>query len=201
MKITHIISKLSLPTRMNQLGIYLFAIGLLIATSNSVNLGYPGWEERTEWPADYPRPPQTAQHLFFIQRNLNSNTIVYDMDLKDGQIKKGHPIDAYWLRYQEDGSRKDLSWLQAVLAYGYTSKVMEEGYRIKLKAYNDRYLSLTKQGDNWKAFIELNGVNCVLKNIYVFADESGIFPDVKYVDIYGLHPQTGTEIKERIYNK
>jgi len=41
----------------------------------------PGWEKRTEWPDDYPRPPKTAQSLFFIQRNLNTNTIVYDVDI------------------------------------------------------------------------------------------------------------------------
>lgn len=161
----------------------------------------PGWEERTEWPDDYPRPPKTDRSLFFIQRNLNTNTIVYDLDMAEGQVRNGHPIDAYWLRYGEDGAKEDLSWLQAVLAYGYTSKKIENGYRIKLKAYNDRYIQLLSKEGKWGALMTINGVEVQLNNIYVYADESGIFPDVKYVDIYGTHPISGQIIKERIHNK
>jgi len=161
----------------------------------------PGWEERTEWPDDYPRPPKSDRSLFFIQRNLNTNTIVYDVDIRENKIRSGHPIDAYWLRYGEDGTKKDLSWLQAVLAYGYTSKKNKEGHRIKLKAYNDRYIQLIEEQGKWIPLMEINGDLAVLNNIYVYADESGIFPDVKYVDIYGKDRRTGQLIKERIENK
>jgi len=119
----------------------------------------------------------------------------------EGQVRKGHPIDAYWLRYGEDGAKKDLSWLQAVLAYGYTSKKIEHGYRIKLKAYNDRFIQLIATEGKWEALMMINGVEAQLKNIYVYADESGIFPDVKYVDIYGTDKTSGQLIKERIQNK
>ena len=161
----------------------------------------PGWEERTEWPDEYPRPPKSDRSLFFIQRNLNTNTIVYDLDRVDGQVRKGHPIDAYWLRYGAEGAKKDLSWLQAVLAYGYTSKKIEDSYRIKLKAYNDRYINLRSQDGKWLALMTINGKEVQLNNIYVYADESGIFPDVKYVDIYGTDVTSGQVIKERIHNK
>ncbi len=168
---------------------------------NVFKIKAPGWEERTEWPDDYPRPPKTAQSLFFIQRNLNTNTIVYDIDLDEGKMKSNHPIDAYWLRYGEDDRRKDLSWLESILAYGYSSKKIELGYRIKLKAYNDRYIQLAQIDGTWKALMAINKKDCYLQNIYVYADESGIFPDVKYVDIYGLHPVTGALEVERILNE
>jgi len=132
---------------------------------------------------------------------LNTNTIVYDIDIREGKIKSNHAIDAYWLRYGEDGRRKDLSWLESILAYGYSSKKMETGYRIKLKAYNDRYLQLEQVEGTWKALMDINNVACYLQNIYVYADESGIFPDVKYVDIYGYHPVTGALEVERILNQ
>lgn len=161
----------------------------------------PGWEGRTELPDDYPRPPKTDSSLFYIQRNLNTNTIVYDLDIVEGEVRKGHPINAYWLRYGEDGAKKDLSWLQAVLAYGYTSKKIDHGYRIKLKAYNDRYIQLIVKEGKWDAWMTINGTEVTLTNIYVYADESGIFPDVKYVDIYGRDRISGQVIKERIHNK
>jgi len=164
----------------------------------------PGWEERTDWPDEYPRPPKTTKSLFFIQRNLNANTITYDVQLKtDGSINTNSPIDAYWLRYGEDGARKDLSWLQSIWAYGYTSRWLkkEQSYRVKLKAYNERYLSLKQDNGAWKAFMDINGEPCYLHNIYVYADESGVFPDVKYVDIYGVNVVTKKPVKERIFNK
>ncbi len=185
------------------LSIIVFPINGIIDVSKTIDHSWeaPGWEERTEWPADYPRPPKTEQSLFYIQRNLNTNTIVYDIDLKDGTIKSRHPIDAYWLRYGEEGARQDLSWLQAVLAYGYSSKQIEQGYQIKLKAYNDRYLQLEQIEGHWKAVMKINNIDCYLQNFYVYADESGIFPDVKYVDIYGYHPVTGALEVERILNQ
>ena len=131
---------------------------------------------------------------------MNTNTIVYDVDLDKEYINSNHPIDAYWLRYGEDGRRKNLSWLESILAYGYSSKKLENGYRIKLKAYNDRYIQLEEIDGRWKAIITINNTACYLQNIYVYADESGILPDVKYVDIYGAHPVTGTLEVERILN-
>jgi len=47
----------------------------------------------------------------------------------------------------------------------------------------------------------INNTACYLQNIYVYADESGVFPDVKYVDIYGTHPVTGALEVERILNE
>lgn len=170
-------------------------------SSSYLSLYAPGWEERTDWPDDYPRPPKSERSLFFIQRNLNTNTIVYDIDIREGEIRKSHPIDAYWLRYGEDGAKKDLSWLQSILAYGYTSKTNKEGFRIKLKAYNDRYLQLSQNNGHWVALMDINGQPSVLTNIYVYADESGIFPDVKYVDIFGTHLDSKQIVKERIHNK
>lgn len=161
----------------------------------------PGWEERTEWPDDYPRPTKTTQSLFFIQRNLNSNTIVYDVDLKNGKIKSNHPIDVYWLRYGDDAGRHELTWLQSIIAYGYSSKRIDNRYRIRLKAYNERFVELRLVDGNWKAMTKINNIDCYLQNVYVYADESSIFPDVKYADIYGIHPDTGEQVVERILNE
>lgn len=164
----------------------------------------PGWETRTEWPDDYPRPPKTEKSLFFIQRNLNTNTIVYDLELtEDGMVIPNKPIDVYWLRYGSDGSRKELSWLQSVLAYGYSSKKIkkDEEYRIKLKAYNERYISLKYIAGKWRGIVAINGADAYLNNVYVFTDESGIFPQVKYVDIYGVNVANGEPVKERILNE
>ena len=161
------------------------------------------WKERKDWPDDFTRPPQTNKSLFFIQRNKNHNTIVYDINLeKDGQINTGDPIDVYWRRYGSNGARKDLSWLEEMLAYGYRSKRDKKTntFRIKLRAYDERSIILQKKNERWQALMQINNRQCFLKNIYVYADESGIFPKVIHVDIYGLDIETGDLLKERLYN-
>lgn len=48
-----------------------------------------------------------TKNLFKIERNKNTNIVMYDVILSDdGSIDKTHPIDAYWLMNATDGQRK-----------------------------------------------------------------------------------------------
>jgi hypothetical protein len=159
----------------------------------------PDRENRPEY---FPTPPKSDKSLFFIQRNLNQNTIVYDANLmEDGQFKRSKPIDAYWLRYSGAGNRKELGWLERTFAYGYSSKKEGDGFSIKLTAYNDRRIHLEKRADGKPiATITCNGKTCQLDYIYVFADESSSWPKVFHVDIHATDLVTGKPVKERILN-
>ena len=160
------------------------------------------WVDREDWPADFPRPEQTERSLFFIQRNLNKHTIIYDLNLKeDGSLDTSEPIDNYWRQYASTGQRRELSWLESWLAYGYrVKKKKENALLIKLRAHKERFIELRKDGDRWRAVITINGEDSYLTNIYAFADESGILPDVKHVDLFGINIKTGAAVKERIYD-
>lgn len=166
-------------------------------------LGAQDWKDRQNWPDDFPRPPRAENSLFFIQRNKNTNTVVYDLRKgKDHQVNSRNPIDVYWLRYGDKGERAELSWLQEVFAYGYRSRKNKEegGFNIKLKAYGERTIHLKQVEGIWKPILQINDRNCVLENIYVYADESRLFPDVIHVDIYGTELSTGRPQFERIFN-
>ena len=176
---------------------------LLFMLPQFMLLAQEGWEARTDLPENFPRPEETEELLFFIQRNRNENTIVYDINLKaDGSLNTRNPIEVYWRRYQKDnGIKKNLSWLELKFAYGYRSRKKKDHYAIKLRAYNDRQIRLTLKDGKWIPFIMINGQNCILKNLYIYADESKLWPSVKYADIYGLNASTNELVKERIYNK
>jgi len=165
--------------------------------------GQEGWETRPDLPEDFPKVEETPELLFFIQRNRNKNTIVYDLNLNpDGSLNTKKPINVYWRKFQNhNGLKDDLSWLELTFAYGYHSRKKGDHYAIKLKAYNERAIQLTFQDGQWIPLITLNGQSCVLKNLYIFADESKLWPSVKYADIYGQNILTGELIKERIYNE
>ncbi len=166
-------------------------------------LAQEGWETRPDLPDDFPRLEETDKLLFFIQRNRNKNTIVYDLNFKeDGSLNTRNPIDVYWAKFQhQNGKRFEISWLEQTFAYGYRSRKNNDSYTIKLKAYNKREIQLIFKEGKWIPLITINGQSCVLKNLYIFADESGLWPSVKYADLYGESLSTQELIKERIYNK
>lgn len=160
------------------------------------------WMGREDWPDDFPRPDQTERSLFYIQRNLNKHTIIYDLNLKeDGTLNVAEPIDNYWRQYASTGQRRELSWIESWLAYGYrVKKKKENSLQIKLRAHKERFIELRKIGERWRAVININGEDSFLTHIYAYADESGILPDVKHVDLFGINIETGKEVKERIFD-
>lgn len=176
-------------------------IGWLLIGSCPLIFGQD-WAGRQDWPDDFPRPEKTEKSLFYIQRNLNRHTIMYDLNLKeDGTIDRRDPLDNYWRQYESTGLRREMSWLEEWLAYGYRAKKKTENlYQIKLRAHKERFITLKKEGTTWKAIIPINGEESYLTNIYAYADESGILPDVIHVDIYGINIKTGKRVKERIYD-
>jgi hypothetical protein len=156
-------------------------------------------------PADFPTPPASEKSLFFIQRNRNKNTVIYDANLKsDGNFSNSRPIDVYWIKYNSTGNRAELTWLQRTFAFGYNSKKdgTGRGYWITLTAYDGRKIHLEKTtAGKPVATMTINGKYCRLRNIWVYADESGTWPKVLHVDLFGTDMATGKEEFERIFNK
>ena len=182
--------------------IRLLVIAVLLVSTSSV-FGQ-AWKARESWPDDFPRPPKSAERLFYLQRNLNKNTISYDLNIdSNGHLDTGEPLEVYWMRYSggRDGVKEETSWLQRKFAFGYgSSKGDNDDFYIKLVAYNKRPIHLQKLNGTWVAVMKIDGRNCRLNNIYVYADESGMMPDVKHVDLYGIDLETGNAVKERFYN-
>jgi hypothetical protein len=153
-------------------------------------------------PADFPIPHKNETFLFFIQRNKNKNTIVYDANLdEDGNLERSEPIDAYWRR-RNSGKRDELKWIEQKFAYGYNSKPDGNGgFWIELTAYDERQIHLQKDKKGQPvATIKINGKECFLDFLWVFADESGTWPTVIHVDIHGREVATGKAQVERIVN-
>jgi len=146
----------------------------------------PGSSGRPSW---YPTPPEDEDLLFFIQRNQNADTIVYRVNRNlDGLINKDLPMDAYWIRYTDGGSRWELSEIQSKLAYGYQSSIItNELFSFQFVSYDEITFFITATDDEkrYQAVYQHNDQNIVLDNIYVYADEMGVFPVVKYIELFG----------------
>lgn len=143
----------------------------------------------------------TSEKLFFIQRSKNANEVHYDARVTANGTLAKDPVDAYWLRKAQDGSRASIGLLQKI-AYGFDVTPADGGtYTMKLTALKERPLTLTRVNGHWRAQTAIGGKQAYLKRLYIATDESGVFPKVLYVDIFGEEVGSGTAIQEHLVKK
>ncbi len=138
-------------------------------------------------PETYP-VPRIDGLLFYIQRNLNQNTVVYVINQsKDGFLNEERPMDVYWVNYTEGGIVKSLNQIQNKLAFGYKSeKINNTSCRFQMVSYEHQEFYIGKNCDNkYQVHTKLNDRMSVISNIYVYAEDFGVFPQVKYIEFYG----------------
>jgi hypothetical protein len=155
--------------------------------------------------SNYPIPPQSDEMLFYIQRNHNKNTIIYCANFdKEGNLIEDRPLDVYWIRYEEDGRRMELREIEKLFAYGVKStkiEAEENQFKIKLVADDERDLQLVQDAPFKAAIYTLiNDKLSQLNHLYIFADNSGFWPKVKYIELFGEDRRTGENYYEKIYN-
>ena len=142
----------------------------------------------------------TESRLFHIERLKNANIVCYDVREENGNLDMDNPIHVYWIRLAEDGSRKELSFIQRTLAFGY--KIVSKGQNeveVKLTAYKGRSIRICQHKGKWVGRVSINGKECTLEHIYVKTKT----PDamrVEYVELFGFNA-AGKKVSEKIYNK
>jgi hypothetical protein len=175
---------------------YLSALTFSYGASKANSVGTNAGEKNI-----YPVPPVNSQSLFYVQRTSNTNTIVYDLNTgTDGKPDNDEPVKAYWIRYAEDGQKKDLSYIQRKFAYGLTAKALNNGnYDIRFVSYKKFPLTLMKTGDGkYHIFANIAQKKVIINRIFVKIDGGSFWlPNVTYVEVKGSDPITGREIVER----
>jgi hypothetical protein len=142
-----------------------------------------------------------SKRLFVIERNMNKNTVCYDVNIKNGSLDLDNPIDAYWIDYATDGKRSELNYIQRRMAYGYSFEKANAGnVFVTLKAFDKRKIlvSLDIKG-NPRALIKIGGVDANLTKIFVTAKPK-MYTTVEFLELYGIDIRTGKTVYEKIMN-
>jgi hypothetical protein len=148
----------------------------------------------------FPVPGPNANRLFYLQRTSNTNTIVYELNVKDGNLNTSNPVHVYWIRYAEQGQTAELSWIQRAFAYGVkVKKLSDSSFRVRLVSYAGYTMYLLKAADGkYKLFAPINGRMMVLNHIFVKIIGGSTFsPDIEYFEVSGFDPATGKAVAER----
>lgn len=147
----------------------------------------------------FPIPKPTAKQLFYLQRTTNSNTIICDLNTDaKGQVLKDNPVHVYWIRYDEGGEKKELSYIQETFAYGIKHDLLPNGvYKLHFVSYKKQvfFLKHSLKDNQYKVYFLLNNKEFVLQKLFVKI-EGGTFwvPNVIYMELIGKDEYTGTVI-------
>lgn len=157
---------------------------------------------RTEPQDTFPIPPRSFGHLFYLQRTPNANTIMYDLNIKDGALDKDDPVHAYWIRYTEKKQKEELSFIQRKFAYGVKAKDLGNNkFELHFVSYKKMpiYLEYSAAEKTYHAYATVNNRYLRLSRIFIMINGGSFWsPNIEFVEIKGFDSATGKEVVERL---
>lgn len=157
-----------------------------------------GWGQASVG-AGYP-VPSDANQIFFLQRSMNSNTIVYAARMdSNGKLDRSEPIEVFWRRFNDSGEKLPLTFTERNLAFGVNTKRLrnENGaYLVTLKAYAGRSAVLRLVNGAPRLEGKVAGQEAHLISAFLHLDESGRIPRVIKVDLRGEALESGQPLIE-----
>ena len=153
----------------------------------------------------FPTPTGIKNMLFYVQRSLNKNTIVYQLNVKENEeIDTKEPIKMYWVNYAGKGDVELLNFIQRKYAYGLDVKIIDKekkSFCFNFVSYKPQTLYLIKSVSDKKyhVFSYFGNKLVIINRIYIHI-EGGTFwyPKVKYIEVMGKDPLKNEEIIEKI---
>lgn len=151
----------------------------------------------------FPVPPTNPNSLFYLQRTPNSNTIICELNEKNGVPDKDEPVHVLWIRYTEQSQRAELNWIQRHFAYGLKETDLGNGvWDLRFVSWKKTQLLLQKSTVDHKyhVYANIDGHQAILNRVYIRIDPGGTFwsPNVKYLELKGIDTQSGKEVTQRI---
>lgn len=152
-------------------------------------------------------PPPSKELLFYIQRSINTNTLVYELNTdKDGVLNTKEPIHIFWINFEEKQEREPMNYFQRTLAYGIELETIDQAegkYRFRFVSYKGKYFYLLKSRaeNRYRVYASINKVTCELIRIYADVDPglSLFTPKVHSIQLEGINPVTGEKTMEIIH--
>jgi phosphatidylglycerophosphate synthase len=152
---------------------------------------------------DFPVPSGVPNQLFYLQRDPNTNTVIYQLNVNSaGRLDEDEPVRVFWIRYAEQGQRENLNFIQRKFAYGLSAKkIAADKYELKFAAYNKVPFFLMRSGtDNtFHVYTVIANKQIIINRVYLRI-EGGTFwvPNVRYIEFKGQNAATREQVTERI---
>ena len=148
----------------------------------------------------FPVPAGNPNQLFYLQRTSNTNTIVCELNHKNGNLDPEEPVHVFWIRYGENGEKEELNFIQRKFAYGIKSRLIsKDKYELNFVSYKKFPMYLMKGANNkFNVYGTINQKQAIVSRIFVKINGGSFWsPNVEYVEIKGIDPSNGREVIER----
>jgi hypothetical protein len=160
--------------------------------------------EITQLRPEFKRPDEPNQ-LFYVQRSPNANTVVYTAKLDaNGAIQRDDPVEAFWRKFNIDGSRQPLNFIERMMAYGVRTAPVTSGAPITftIAALPERKLTLTLDANKRpQALMQIGTRTVKVAYVYLHVVEGGLMPSVPELDIFGTDIASGKTVHEHLVQK
>jgi hypothetical protein len=146
--------------------------------------------------------PDEPNQLFYVQRSPNANTIVYAAHRDDkGKIDTSNPVEAFWRKFNIDGSKQSLNMIERMMAYGVRVDRAQPGKptTFSIAALPERKFELAFDAHHGpEALLKMGEHTVIVRYIYLQVKEGGLMPDVPSLDIFGIDAGTGKAVHEHL---
>jgi hypothetical protein len=149
--------------------------------------------------------PDEPNQLFYIQRSPNSNTVIYGAKLDSHrEFDSSAPVEAFWRKFNIDGSKQPLNFMERMMAYGVRMDTIKPGQPItfRVAALPDRKLTLAMDAlHHPQVLLQVGNHTVKLAYVYLQVVEGGLLPSVPSLDIFGTDIASGKAIHEHLIQR
>jgi Domain of unknown function (DUF4833) len=144
--------------------------------------------------------PQEPNMLFYIQRSVNANTVIYVAPPEHRDTSS--PVDVFWRLYNIDGHTRPLNFIERLLAYGVNSVVVRSApaaTSFRIAAIPELELLLQRDTSGHpEAVMQFEHRSVRLVYVYLQVDDHGMMPRVTALDLFGVEQGTGKALHEHV---
>jgi hypothetical protein len=149
--------------------------------------------------------PDEPNQLFYVQRSPNANTVVYAAKLDaQGNFDSRNPVEAFWRKFNIDGSKQPLNFMERMMAYGVrlSPRKAKEPITFAIASLPQRKLSLGWDAQHHpQATMTIGGRMVKLAYVYLHVVEGGLMPSVPELDIFGTDLVNGKAVHEHLIER
>jgi len=154
-------------------------------------------------PDSFPIPPHRNNSLFYLQRTPNINTIICELNEKNGAPDPDEPVHVLWIRYSEQKQRQELNFIQRHFAYGIKAQPLGNGnYELHFVSYKKipMYLRRSPVDNLHHVYVTFDNKQILLNRVFIKINPGGSFwsPNVEYLEFRGIDPDNGKELMQRV---
>jgi len=188
---------------------------LVLALLSALPITMPAWardftsqiSEGSEIPKLRPefKVPDEPNQLFYVQRSPNSNTVIYaaNLDAK-GNLNPSAPVEAFWRKFNIDGSRQPLNFIERMMAYGVKFDGHKAGKAVtfSIAALPERKVTVSLDNQHRpEALMQIGSHLVKVAYVYLQVVDGGLLPKIPSLDIFGTDIASGKAIHEHLIQK